>query len=790
MKWVSPLIWSPDYKLKKTKFLKIIPIIIVGLGIDLHATGVGLFDGVTQNDDGDVDTGSNLLLNFPVIENAVINGVDLILSGFAPAGAEIELFIADNGPNPNPNPFSVDFGEGETYLVTLVEGSNSDPIDTDNGIGSYNNDSGIETSVNKFSFSISIPSGVTVGTRLTSTATFGNNTSEFSAIVAAMSPPLDFGDAPNSYLTLDGSGGAKHSISNTIRIGPEIDGDNDGFGDGIEDQTDASDDDLEGIDDEDGVNNFEALTEGTTTYDVDVIVTNNTGNPASLIGWIDFDGDGIFQDDEGTSAIVNDGTTSFTSTLQWLDIGSGGPDIEAGTTFVRIRLTTDTTITESTPGGLASDGEVEDYQITISGACSVNILSQGDGEIAPGGNLIYDHSVTNTGSLTGFVRIDLATLSPILSYNFIANGNVWNRVGPDGDADTSDDIPLLNDDVAPLNSIFVELASGASANFRIQVEAPISISAGIIDNVEIRVLLDEDGDYDGSTADQCEDDVTDITTVIPGSCVISIAPPLSSQLASGGTTTYRHSITNNGNFTGFVRLDLIVANPSLNYIFVSEGTTWQQIGTNGDAELGDVFLNNGETAPLGTIFTQLSPDSTTNFSVQIQAPNSVPTGTIENVQLRAVLDGDGDFDGTTTDQCEESVNDITTVIDGFLDLDKDASVADTHEFNSKDGTCSEGQDGVVGGPCDEITYTLTYKNLGVQDAIDLTITDQIPDNTAFVNDSAVFNNNCDGTNGDLPDPGAFVSFDSGSNNVIWTLTVPVSPGQQGCLEYKVTIDSE
>ncbi|MFB3107281.1 MAG: right-handed parallel beta-helix repeat-containing protein, partial [Pseudomonadales bacterium] len=74
------------------------------LGIDLTNTATNTGDGVTANDDGDPDTGANNLLNFPVIETASIIGSNLVLTGFAPAGSSIELFIADAGPNPNPNP--------------------------------------------------------------------------------------------------------------------------------------------------------------------------------------------------------------------------------------------------------------------------------------------------------------------------------------------------------------------------------------------------------------------------------------------------------------------------------------------------------------------------------------------------------------------------------------------------------------------------------------------------------------------------------------------------------------
>ena len=144
------------------------------------------------------------------------------------------------------------------------------------------------------------------------------------------------------------------------------DGDADGFSDGTDDNNDATDDDSEGSDDEDGVTSFPTITSSTTSYSVDVAVTNNIGTDATLFAWIDFDLDGTFQNDEGTTQTVTDGTTNGSVTVTWSNIGSSGPDILPGVAYARFRLTTDTTIMTSTPSGVAVDGEVEDYRLLIS----------------------------------------------------------------------------------------------------------------------------------------------------------------------------------------------------------------------------------------------------------------------------------------------------------------------------------------------------------------------------------------------------------------------------------------
>ncbi len=148
------------------------------LGIDLD------YDLVTANDNGDGDTGANNLLNFPVFESAEVVGSNLIISGFAPAGAEIEFFIADAGPNPAPFPagYTSSFGEGAVYLFTAYEGS---AADSDGTTGNYVDDgTGAITTKTQNRFLITIDTtgfNLSNGINITSTATdANNNTSEFS----------------------------------------------------------------------------------------------------------------------------------------------------------------------------------------------------------------------------------------------------------------------------------------------------------------------------------------------------------------------------------------------------------------------------------------------------------------------------------------------------------------------------------------------------------------------------------------------------------------------------------
>jgi len=154
---------------------------------------------VTLNDYGDaVPAGTvggaagvpNPLVNFPVIEKASISGGLLTIQGWARPGSQIEFFIAASNAS--------GFGEGQTFIAALSEGS---PSDSDNTASLYGAASDAACNVgagatpawtpvnglivgcdntNRFRFTISVPPGVGIGVPLTSTATLNGTTSEFS----------------------------------------------------------------------------------------------------------------------------------------------------------------------------------------------------------------------------------------------------------------------------------------------------------------------------------------------------------------------------------------------------------------------------------------------------------------------------------------------------------------------------------------------------------------------------------------------------------------------------------
>ena len=126
---------------------------------------------------------AHTLLNYPVIvRSSLVNG-ELTLAGFARPGSNIELYLAQ--------PDVSGFGEGLNYLGTFVEGS---AADLDATTGTYGPAvlngvlQGTDTT-NRFSFRVTPPPGVAVGTTLTATATIAGATSEFGGNVVVTSGP-------------------------------------------------------------------------------------------------------------------------------------------------------------------------------------------------------------------------------------------------------------------------------------------------------------------------------------------------------------------------------------------------------------------------------------------------------------------------------------------------------------------------------------------------------------------------------------------------------------------------
>ena len=161
--------------------------------------------------------------------------------------------------------------------------------------------------------------------------------------------PYDFGDAQDpTYPTLLASDGARHRMGSPVYLGTDIDADDDG-----QPTANADGDDNDGTDDEDGVT-FTSIPSPGGTAGVEV----EASEACLLNAWVDFNVDGDW-DDAGEQIFTDQALAAGINSLTY-DVPAAA--VVGSNTGARFRA-------DSTggllPTGAASDGEVEDYMITV-----------------------------------------------------------------------------------------------------------------------------------------------------------------------------------------------------------------------------------------------------------------------------------------------------------------------------------------------------------------------------------------------------------------------------------------
>ncbi|WP_062076547.1 DUF7507 domain-containing protein [Demequina globuliformis] len=169
---------------------------------------------------------------------------------------------------------------------------------------------------------------------------------------------VDFADAPDTYSTLIGSGGPYHELISNDLDQPLV-----MIGSSVSRETNGQPSPQADADNDDAFAEAPVIVHGESGASIQVPVTNNGGESATLVGWVDFDQSGTFEDDE--RAFTDAGTSSGTVTLSF----PNAPDVAFGNTFMRLRLAyededqmpTDT----STVGAGVRTGEVEDWAARV-----------------------------------------------------------------------------------------------------------------------------------------------------------------------------------------------------------------------------------------------------------------------------------------------------------------------------------------------------------------------------------------------------------------------------------------
>jgi len=161
------------------------------------------------------------------------------------------------------------------------------------------------------------------------------------------------GDAPDPYSTLKGNNGANHGDHDQgYMLGSVWDSESQNTG---QPDVNATGDDNDGTDDEDGVS-FGSFTAGNPAT-VQVTVIAPLSQTGYLNAWVDFNADGDWGD-PGEQIFTNEALTTGTHTLEF----SVPDDATSGWTYSRFRFCNSTDLSYE---GFAKGGEVEDYKVNI-----------------------------------------------------------------------------------------------------------------------------------------------------------------------------------------------------------------------------------------------------------------------------------------------------------------------------------------------------------------------------------------------------------------------------------------
>ena len=250
---------------------------------------------------------------------------------------------------------------------------------------------------------------------------------------------IDFGDAPdlgagngqNNYNTLMAQNGPRHGLVNELYLGTKVTAESDAY-----QNSDATGDDIsQGIQDDGLTVPLPTLSVSASTYSLSVSVSNNTGLPANLYGWVDFNQNGLFETDEAAAVQIIPSQSGLQTVILTFNIPVGTV-LSTGTSFARLRLTTDLlTGTGDVAGqdprsvGAASDGEVEDYILNIAPIADLSIIkTAGQNSVYAGNPLNFTLMVTNNGPDSAVSPLLVDSLpsdihNPLFSLD---NGVTWN----------------------------------------------------------------------------------------------------------------------------------------------------------------------------------------------------------------------------------------------------------------------------------------------------------------------------------------------------------------------------
>ena len=464
--------------------------------------------------------------------------------------------------------------------------------------------------------------------------------------------PCDFGDAPNTFGTTKSANGPNHLISGQLRLGALSDGEGNGFP-----GANAVGDDLNNTDDEDSLTTpLPPLSIFDTSYSLTGIpVLNNTGSPAYLYGWVDFNRNGAFDASEGVSTTVPSNAAAQTVSLNW----TGRSGTVSGQSYVRLRLSPQAGLTATGPGGA---GEVEDYPLTIITGGTVVVTKNtvgADGSFAftstmPGAGSFSLATGSNTASRTfNGVTPGTYTISEIVPAGWALTGATCSNGTPDSftvTAGATVTCTFTNTRVGAITIAKSTVGGDGSFSFTSQTLTPAAFALTTVAGAAQQNFANlTPGTYDVSETAQFGWDLTS-ATCSDGS------NPASIDLAAGENVTCTFTNTKRGSITvvkqavgGDDTFEFLSSNFGAFNLTTVGGTAQRSI-----TGLTPGTYNVSETVPAGWELTSATcSDGSNPNSINLAAGEDV-TCTFTNTKLDTIVvykvaaGGDATFPFTST----------------------------------------------------------------------------------------------------------------------------------------------
>ncbi|WP_439022816.1 DUF7507 domain-containing protein [Bacillus thuringiensis] len=655
-------------------------------------------------------------------------------------------------------------------------------------------------------------------------------------------PDTGPGNGPNNYSTLLSENGPRHGIVNELFLGRVVTAETDAH----QNPTATGDDILLGIQD-DALSFIEVHSISAVTYTLNVTVTNNSGSAANLYGWIDYNEDGIFQGNEAADVIIVPSAPGTQNFFQTFTVPPG-TILTPSQTFIRLRLTTDALINQNTGTptlvdtrsiGPASDGEVEDYMLQVNNVADLMVFKENDpSPVQPLQLLTYSIKVINDGPDDALDVILVDNIPPeILNPEYSLDGGntfqPWPGILPLGTLPPGFSLPILiqgtvaatatgviqNTATVHTSSFDPNLSNNTDTSFAsvkfaadisvVKIASPTPVVAGELLTYTLTVSNAGPNDAENVTlTDFIPSEVVNPEFSTDGGVTFSPWPgilPLGT-LSTGsaisilirGTvnSTAVDSITN----TATVESSTPDPDPSNN-----SSTTTTPVITSADVAIiktaspspvtsGDLLTytltisNFGPSVAENVTLTDLIPSEVANPEFSTDGgvtfnpwPGIHPLGTLPIGSTITIL-----IRGTVSSAAIDSIKNTAIVESSTPDPDpsNNTSTVTTPVINSADiaivKTASPSP--VNGG--DLLTYTLTVTNFGPTDAVNVTLTDDVPSeilNPEYsIDDGITFN----------PWPGAISlgTLESGATTTI-LVRGTVSPLATGIITNTATVDS-